>query len=411
VLSIFIRVFFSLFHLLPQINGLIEAFLKLDFSENLELYCDYHFYYKEFAKEFASGTWIPYLENANIHSFEYPLLYPPFFLYAISFPALINPELTFIPLLLADCLLPVLIYKILGKFHSKKIAEWGFLVSAFSPFLILYTGILFLNTSLVILFFILSLYFVALRKYKQASVFLGISFLFKQIVLFFIIPVTLYMALDSTQRDNGKRNTFKLGIKYLGLIGLVIFLGSLPWILISPLNYFNSLSVGQLPYILPEFSIPETNEIWPVKWYDFLILLNAPYWLVYIAGFLNFTLLGFFIVQSLSMILLHKWYSRNTLDFQHFLDSLLIVAFLSHLWMPRGVYKYYFTFLIPIVVLWFGFHYKHQISEKGSERRKYLSIITAISFGLIIIHRYLYLLIIWLLLLLVIMKIKKRVCC
>ncbi|MFO8017187.1 MAG: hypothetical protein R6U96_01005 [Promethearchaeia archaeon] len=397
ILSILIRLFLASLNIFPLMDDIINPFLELELIQNLELFSDYHFYYKEFAKEFVSGNWIPYLEDAKIHSIEYPLLYPPFFLYAISFPALIHPDLTFVLLLFADCLLPLMVYKFLREFQTKKVAEWGLLATAYSPFLLIYTGALFLNTSLVNLFFISTLYYVAKRKYNLATLLLGISFLFKQIILFFIIPLVLYMTLDSTQSENGKKDSFKLALKYFGILFLVIFLGSLPWIIISPFNYIISLSVGELPNFFPQFQSFKSWWVRPIKWYDFLILKDAPYWVIYIAGFLNFSLFGIYLVQILAMYLLYKWHHTEELDFKHFLNLLLIIAFLSHLWMSRGVFKYYFTFFIPIVVLWLGYYQTVQISQRKSKRNRLLFLMIGISLFLILLNRYIYLLIVWLL--------------
>ncbi|MGV9199024.1 MAG: hypothetical protein ACOC4M_09310, partial [Promethearchaeia archaeon] len=172
-----------------------DSIQQLEFIDNFELFDDYHYYYKEFARQFISGEWTPYIENAELASFDYPLIYPPFFLYVITLPAFISSKITFIPLFLANCLVPLLIYKFLGQFHTKKVAEWGLLATALSPILILYTGSLFLNTSLVILSFTLTLYCIAKKNYNLAIILLGISLLFKQITLFFILPIILFIIL------------------------------------------------------------------------------------------------------------------------------------------------------------------------------------------------------------------------
>jgi hypothetical protein len=68
---------------------------------SFEPYLDYKLYYQKFTEEFLGGRWLPYVSDVSD-----PILasyvYPPLFLYTISVPALINTELTFIPLFLAD---------------------------------------------------------------------------------------------------------------------------------------------------------------------------------------------------------------------------------------------------------------------------------------------------------------------
>ncbi len=77
---------------------------------------------------------------------KYDLLYPPLFIYIISAPGIINIDLVFLPLFIADLLTPVILYKFLKNIFNEKIAKWGFILFIFSPLNKLYTGALFLNT-------------------------------------------------------------------------------------------------------------------------------------------------------------------------------------------------------------------------------------------------------------------------
>jgi len=143
----------------------------------------------------------------------------------------------------------------------------------------------------------------------------------------------------------------------------------------------------------PDFSNPAYN--FPVQWYSFLIGLGAPYWLLYILGFLTFTYIGIILIEILVILLIYKWHKKNTLNLIKLLDVIVYTAFLSHLFFPRGVYKYYFTFHVPLVILWICFHFNEIISSDKSKRSKWMLIFILVSLIIIIIPRLYYLIIIW----------------
>ncbi len=393
-LAIAIRVVIAVVHL--TVFAVVEYhgdFWQVLMMNTVEPYTDYDAYYKTLAREFIFGGWLPYLEKIPYGKYGLDLLYPPFFLYTISVMAFISVDLVFLPLFIADILLPIIIYKFLFKLKGKVIAEWGFLATAFCPLSIFYDGGMFLNTSLVTLFFILSLYFLSIDKYKAAIIILAVSCLFKQTVIFYVLPIILYVIFRTSENEQSSFTRFSRAFYYFGLFGLIIVLGSLPWIILSPSDYIRCLSVGQSPIFQPEFTIPHVTA--PMQWYSFLIQLGAPYWLLYVVGFLNFTLLGLFIIQVTDMLLLSRWYKTKSLDWPKILDIIVFTSILSHLFFSRGVYKYYFAFHVPLVILWLAFHFSEVISNDKVKRRKILIIFLSASFVILIFPRMYYLLLIW----------------
>lgn len=132
-----------------------------------------------------------------------------------------------------------------------------------------------------------------------------------------------------------------------------------------------------------------------IKLVQFLIPLGTPYWILYIIGFLNFTLIGIFIIECVDIYLLIHWYQKDTLNWIKILDLLVYTAILTHLFLPRGVYKYYFTFHVPLIVLWICFHFGKSLETYLSKEKKTLFLFIIISLVILLIHRYIYLLIIW----------------
>ncbi|MFX0183697.1 MAG: hypothetical protein ACFE95_11495 [Candidatus Hodarchaeota archaeon] len=395
MISIVIKVFLAIFHLL-FFNW--EIFPSFPWDQliigTIEPYLDYKLSYKTFAEAFIYQDWVPYvLEVSDPILSSY--VYPPLFLYAISLPALLSTDLVFIPLLLADVLSPIVIYRFLDRSHGKEVAHWGLVATALCPFSIFYNSGLLFNTSLVMLFFILSLYLIYIERFKWATVVLAVAFLFKQIVLFFIIPVLLFISLKSTEDTQALLPSLVLVGKHIIIFLCTFFVGSLPWILIGPEEYLGTLFMGQQITFSPSFVAPAMT--WPVHWYDFLIELNAPYWVIYIVGFLNFTMFGLILVQLANICLLIRWYLKNSLFWDNFLNLIVYNAVLNHLFLPRGVYKYYFTILVPLIVLWIGFNLTPLISSPHSQKKIFL-IFTMVSLTLLFVHRLFYLLILWIIL-------------
>ncbi|MFW9973249.1 MAG: hypothetical protein ACFFDF_23900, partial [Candidatus Odinarchaeota archaeon] len=275
IIQIILIIGFFCFDWISQISqdSLLNDFLRF----SLEPYQDYQIWYKSFVENLFNHNWVPYtyyfpdIEGySNWFSYlmalfvglrQYYYIYPPFFLYILVLPGLIDINLIFIPLIVSTNLLPFMLYKFLKVQCNVKVAEWGFLATTLCPLLIFYNGGLLLNTSIVSLFFVITLYLVSIKKFKSACVLLSISFLFKQIVIFFILPMVVFMVLQSSINKEGK--FAKLYLKnlliYSSIIIGTIFVGSLPWIVINPGGYIDSIFVRQGFTFIPDFQIPHHN--------------------------------------------------------------------------------------------------------------------------------------------------------
>ncbi len=422
IIQIALLIVFQVFSWVSQHSSNNSWFIFL--MNTLEPYADYKYWYQGFAKQFFYENWLPYFNlptNPNkyrnlllyivdiiLGNQNLSFIYPPFFFYSIIIPASININFVFFPLLLANLLLPIVVYKILDKNKKKKVAEWGFITSALSPLLIFYNGGLLLNTSYVTLFFVIALYFVSKKRFIWSIVFLSVACLFKQTTVFFFLPFLIYIVLVSTERESNHIHFiyFKKLLKYSGILIGILFLGSLPWIILEPSNYLESLMADQSLTFIPQFILPEYN--FPVKWYSFLIQFGAPYWLIYILGFLTFTFIGIVLIEIIAMFMLFKWKRNGSLTWLNFLDLIVYTAFMSHLFFPRGVYKYYFTFHVPLVILWFCFHFKEKLMDNDFLRKSGLLLFISVSFIILIFPRMYYLILIWILFFIIVKKSQNK---
>jgi len=391
--------------------------------QTIEPYTDYKAWYQPFTRQTLFKNWLPYLEIFKYpikeenydawfqfwfveqHEFLRNFIYPPLFFYVLILPSIISVDLVFLPLLLANIILPIVMYNFLAKNFEQKVAEWGFIATALCPLYLFYTGGLVLNTSLVTLFFILTIYYLSDNRYGYTILFLGITILFKQMMIFFIPPILIYIVLKSTSKEEASFfKHIKIFLRYTAILGIVLFIGSLPWIIITPVNYLRSLfALGTLEMTFyPPLNLPNYNL--PVYWFDFLHGLGAPYLVLYVFGFLNFTFIGILLLEIVITILVYNWHRKNKLNWLKFLDILVYTAFLSFLFFPRGVYKYYFPFLVPLIVLWVCYHFSDRLNTDYSKRRNWILIIVFGSIFFMLIPRLYYLLLIWVILIYIIIK-------
>lgn len=383
-------------------------------TQTIEPYSDYKIWYQTFAKQTLYDGWLPYMKIFNVILTEEEwyqfwfidnedlflnFIYPPFFFYILILPSFISIHLMFLPLILTNVLLPIIIYKFLSKSFNQKVAEWGFIATAVNPLYLFYSGGLALNSSLITLFFILSLYYLSDNRYIYAILFLGISILFKQIIFFLAPPIVMYIALNSAiDKKYPSLNNYKKKIFfYSAILIIILFIGSLPWILITLGNYlFTMVAPGiQPPTLVPDFHLPYPHYNYPIFWFDFLYSLKAPYFLFWIFGFLNFSYVGIIILEIVIMKILYKWHRDGILNWVKFFDIIVYTTFLSYLFFPRGLYKYYFSFYVPLIVLWICFHFGYRLSNKNSKGTNWTLIIVLISIIFMLLPRTYYLLLIW----------------
>lgn len=383
-------------------------------TQTIEPFSDYKIWYQTFAKQTLYEGWLPYMKIFHIilpeeewYHFWFVenedlflnFIYPPFFFYILILPSFISIQLIFLPLLLTNVLLPILIYKFLSNSFNQKVAEWGFIATAVNPLYIFYSGGLALNSSLITFFFVLTLYFISTSRYGYAIICLGITILFKQIIIFLAPPIIMYITLKSVidKKVPFFNNYKKKFLLYSAILIIILFIGSLPWILIAPGNYlFTMLAPGiQPPTLLPTFHFPYPHYNYPIFWFDFLYSLKAPTFVFWIFGFLNFTYVGIIILEIVIMKILFKWHREGILNWVKFLDIIMYATFLSYLFFPRGLYKYYFSFYVPLVVLWICFHFGYKLANSNSKGTNWTLIIVLISIIFMLLPRTYYLLLIW----------------
>lgn len=173
---------------------------------------------------------------------DFVYTYPPLFLYVLyPFFYLGGINFAVTPILLADGLTSPLIYLLVRKTASEKIAIASGLGYALCPIVLFTEGYLWLSSQPMTFFLILSFYFLRKDRLWLSQITLGISALFKQEAIFVFPIYALYYAK--------KYHSHVLnGIK---ISTLVVILVSAPFLLIAPWQYVASVAYDLIRYVLP----------------------------------------------------------------------------------------------------------------------------------------------------------------
>ena len=188
-------------------------------------WADFYAIYQSWLQSVAHGM-IPYRDF-----FSYT--YPPLFLYALyPFYAIAGTSGASLPIIVSDAATSALVFLIANKLASPKLAMAAGLAYALCPFAVFYEGYLWLSSQPMTFFVLLALLLLRTNRPTQSAFALALAVLFKQEALFVLPVYGLWFA-----RWSG-------GSKWKGVMTflLTIVAASIPFLLISPGNYFLSLS-------------------------------------------------------------------------------------------------------------------------------------------------------------------------
>jgi len=324
---------------------------------NFAGYGDFPFYYYEWIHAWFEEGWYPFTEWSLTVQGEplYHYSYPPVFLYfliAIWRPGMTNLWMAF-PMILADAACAGIVYLILREIikdeHSRLIAIIGGIMMTLSPINIIYNGVYWLNPGPVTLFTLISFYFVAKRKWRNAFFWLAIATMTKQNALFFTYPLFMIM-LGEKVKNEGIKKGFLESIMIAIYYVVICFCCSLPWIFITPIHYgAHMLFPGQFLSLGTEIIEPIINNTIQLSW-SFKQLNMADWFVNFIAFGINSM---FLMILAASIIAIFLFWRSNQkkLDNVEFFEWIAIYTVLTHILMPRGVYKFYSAYYMPVILV------------------------------------------------------------
>ncbi len=257
-----------------------------------------------------------------------------------------------LPIVFVDALCSGIIYLIIkevvkGK-HSQIVAIVGGLLMAISPINVIYEGVYWFNLQPVTLFTLITFYFIIKKRWWQAFVWLALAFLAKQNAIFLILPLFLFM-LGEKIREKGLRKSLIESFANVGIFLGVCFVFSIPWIFLTK-DYIPLLfSLGGNIEFTTTIYEPAFTQSIRFSWAIYVLGIEG--WFAKIIAFgINSMLLMITSAIAISIVFFFRSY-KNKLDNIEFFELTSIYTVIVHIFMPRGVFKFYSAYYAPIITI------------------------------------------------------------
>lgn len=335
-------------------------------------FADFGFYYHSWITAWYTDNWYPYrwIEPTNVLDYY---SYPPVFLYFLVLtwrPGMSNLWMAF-PMIFTDAACAGVVYLILKNIikskHKRGIAIFGGLLMALAPINIIYDGVYWLNPGPVTLLTIIAFYFAIKKKWWQAFFWLAIATMTKQNALFFSYPLFMVM-LGEKVRNKSVREALVESIMNAALFVGVVLLLSVPWLFISPYQYGRHMLFPGRPIELRFEPVnPASNDC--VSFAKSLEQLGLGGPLLVLASFGNYSMLWMILSASIIAVFMFWRSYKSKLDGIEFFEWIAAYTIFTHIFMPRGVYKFYTAYFTPMILIALLGSLTHFTSDK-----KYLPI-------------------------------------
>ena len=177
---------------------------------------------------------------------DFGYYYGPLFLYSLLPFYVISSHLAAVPIILADSLTAPLIYVLVRKYSSQRIAILSALGYALSPFALVNEGVIWSSSQPMTFMLLLSYQRLEQKHPVSSAAILGLSILFKQESLF-VLPAYAFVIWMDYRNDL---------IQVVEALAVTITAISAPFLILAPGQYVGSISNSFLPgYSLPKLSI------------------------------------------------------------------------------------------------------------------------------------------------------------
>ena len=324
----------------------------------IEAYIDASYYYEPYLYNFRFLNWNPYAGG------EGPLdgyAYGPIFLFGLYLISLVvslfNPNMSRTILvsesvkwthIVFDSLCVILLYLIiisLKAFKEKKVKKHivGFLGASslmLMPINLLYVDSIYLNIPQMTLFTMIAFLLFMRERYKVTAFMLTIAWLSKQMPLFLLAPWFLII---------WKKKDLRTAIvDFLFTFLLTSFIISLPWMFVSPYEYFAKLFGPGKPLAILSLDNAYRGSTVTLA-HSFLYLGSES--LAQFYKVINDYMIPFLLIYIISLLITYFKGKEIGNDESLFTLHTTWIILISHVFLSRGVFKYYDAFITPFIVL------------------------------------------------------------
>ena len=366
--------------------GLPDVFLDVI---HVELYNDYQFFYLDWVPSLWEYGW-PYSAHLPVY------LYPPLWIYTVGIFGSTPPWLPGVVLFSFNVATGILVYKIAESITTdEKKATVAMMVYLLNPITVGYGSFMWLNPTIFVFFSMISFYFALNNRTNLSVISLGVATLYKQFAVIFF-PIIAILLIKQVV-DRTRRTSIIQFFKHTVLYGLIIGLVSLPFLIVSPNEFFSQV-LGSNSLSLEQLTNFNSNLTIPIHFNSFFL------WLFGSSLFTDITaqLLQSYILLAVCGIVVYGAYAtysghhneESLVDSKGIFMKAILWSFIAvlclHTFFPRGVYKFYLLVLMPFAALLFD--YKDLGLEIGTykfeKRHLFVPIITIVIF---LCYRFVYL--------------------
>ncbi|MCH8908060.1 MAG: glycosyltransferase family 39 protein, partial [Candidatus Heimdallarchaeota archaeon] len=365
---VFFDVYPDSFGFRPIEDGPLHLFNYFNVESGQEIategYADFPVYYIPYVDAFVDG-WDPYSGHITEDDKLNAYVYGPFYIYLISIGSYffdMDPHDSIVySNLLFDSLTYVMVYVLAKRVTGNVIAFTIALIGSFSPIAIYYSDLKVLNAPQMNFLLLVFLYFYLEKRDNWSMFFLAMATLTKQFPLFMLMPVGFWMA---------RRYGILRGIAKILIFFFFALLLSLPYIVTTFVPYYQKLFLPGGPKTT--IKCPEGGEatnllagILDLGSCDayFASGSNASsrdlnlieFTTSDVFGNLLFSLINSHVLFLGSLFLLawvgftgFDYLERNPKLYYRFTAAYMCLA---HATIARGIYKYYLTLLVPLILL------------------------------------------------------------
>lgn len=324
----------------------------------IEAYIDASYYYEPYLYNFRFLNWNPYAGG------EGPLdgyAYGPIFIYGLYLISLVvslfNPNMSRTILvsesvkwthIVFDSLCVIMLYLIiisLKAFKEKKVKKHfvGFLGASslmLMPINLLYVDSIYLNIPQMTLFTMIAFLLFIRERYKITAFILTIAWLSKQMPLFLLAPWFLIIWK--------KKDLRTALVDFLLTFLLTSFIISLPWMFVSPYEYFAKLFGPGKPLAILSLDNAYRGSTVTLA-HTFLYLGSES--LAQFYKVINDYMIPFLLVYIVSLLITYFRGKEIGNDESLFTLHATWIILISHVFLSRGIFKYYDAFITPFIVL------------------------------------------------------------
>ncbi|NHJ47196.1 MAG: hypothetical protein FK733_05355 [Asgard group archaeon] len=318
---------------------------------------DFSYYYEAWTTAWYDSNWYPYpwvdiniIRDSPLHIYSYT----PFFLYILSIFYRPGSHILWLalPLVAADSACAGMVYLILRKLikgsNSFALSFFGALLMILAPINLIYNGVYWLNPGPMTLFTLIAIYFAIDGKWWQCFFWLAIATMTKQNALFLAYPLFMAM-LGSKLTKNSIKRAVTESIMNALLFCFIFVVGSFPWLFITPKYYIYHLAIPGKDLLL-DTSVIDPEDLC-IQFSVALQSIGISGWFLDIIAFgVNSMLLMIVTASVIAVYLLWSTY-KNRLSKLGLIESITIYLILTHLFLPRGTFKFYTTYFIPFIII------------------------------------------------------------